>query len=191
MCYIVSEVISALNSVGKTGCTNGEKQMDCWLGVGKCAHIPDANYILPKCMYCHKGMICMVLNKHETTVSMQAWFQHTPMSKAQCMHPQATKTLGCSDGLAFSGTGWCRNGWTGVEPHTHGNSQSVDAPSSIWIFKALGGFSSPTLTQHWVMQWALAASSAWPCVTLRSCSCMGTASIKGPPNFIMLYKFLV
>ena len=122
---------------------------------------------------------------------MQARFQHTPMSKAWCIHPQATKTLSCSDGLAFGGTGWCRNGWTGVEPHAHRNSQSVDAPSSVWIFEALGGFSSPTLTQHWVMQWALAASGVQPCMTLQSCSCMGTASIKGPPNFIMLHKFLV
>ena len=30
--------------VGKTGRANGEKRMDCRLGVGKRAHIPDANY---------------------------------------------------------------------------------------------------------------------------------------------------
>ena len=44
--------------VGKMGHMNGEKWMDCQLGVGKCTHIPDANYwhyILPKCMYCHKN----------------------------------------------------------------------------------------------------------------------------------------
>ena len=81
--------------VGKTGLTNGEKQMDCQLGVGKHVHIPDANYwhyILPKCMYHHKGMISMVLNKCETTVSTWAWFQHTPVSKAWCMHPRAKRS---------------------------------------------------------------------------------------------------
>ena len=43
-----------------------------------------------------------------------------------------------------------------------GYSQSVDAPSLVWTFKALGGFSGPTLAWHWAMQQALAASSAQP-----------------------------
>ena len=95
-------------------------------------------------------------------MSTQAQFQHTPVSKAQCVHPRATKTLGCGDGLAFGGTGWHRNGWVGMDPHAHRNSQLVDAPSSVWIFEASGGFSGPMLTWHWVMQWALVASGAQP-----------------------------
>ena len=96
-------------------------------------------------------------------MSAQAQFQHTPASKAQCVHPQATKTLSCGDGLAFSGTGCCRNGWMAMEPHVHRNGQLVDAPSSVWIFEALGGFSGPMLTWHWAIQQALAASSVQPC----------------------------
>ena len=37
-------ILTHLTPVGKTGRANGEKRMDCWLGVGKRAHIPDANY---------------------------------------------------------------------------------------------------------------------------------------------------